>query len=256
MEIKGSIVLVTGSARGIGYAIAEHVARLGARVVLSDIMEPELNEAAVRLREETGAEVLPLVCNVADEASVAGMYDAIDAAWGGVDVAVLNAGIIRDALLLRKDRETGELGFGMSVGKWQQVIDVNLTGVFLTGRQAALRMAAKKAGNIVIISSIARHGNLGQSNYSATKAGVASMTVVWAKELARYGVRVNAVAPGFIGTEMVLAAMKQEAREKMEKMIPLRRIGTPAEIANTVEYLVANDYVDGEVIEINGGMRL
>ena len=117
-------------------------------------------------------------------------------------------------------------------------------------------MAAKQAGNIVIISSIARHGNMGQTNYSATKAGVASMTVVWSKELARYGVRVNAIAPGFIGTEMVMAAMKQEAREQVEKMIPLRRIGVPAEIASTVEYLVSNDYVDGEVIEVNGGMRL
>jgi len=256
MQIKGSVVLVTGSARGIGYAIAERFAALGARIVLSDVLEDEVKQAAEKLAAASGAEVAAFPCNVADADSVAAMYAAVDARFGRVDVAVLNAGIIRDALLVKKDRETGELIPGMSLKQWQQVIDVNLTGVFLTGQAAALRMAKQGGGVLIAISSIARHGNMGQTNYSATKAGVVAMSVAWAKELARYGVRANAVAPGFIGTEMVLAAMKQEAREKMEKMIPVGRIGVPDEIAHACQFLVENDYVSGEVVEVTGALRL
>ncbi len=256
MEIKGSVVLVTGSARGIGYAVAEHFARRGARIVLCDMLEAELAESVAKLAAETGAEVAGFACNVTDAESVAKLYAAVDARFGQVDVAVLNAGIIKDALLIKKNKETGELGLGMTLDQWNAVIGVNLTGVFLTGREAALRMAKKGRGVIVPISSIARHGNMGQTNYSATKAGVVAMTVAWSKELARFGVRVGAVAPGFIGTEMVLKSMQQEAREKMEKMIPIGRIGRPDEIAHTVQYIVENDYLSGETIDVTGGMRL
>jgi len=256
MEIKGSVVLVTGSARGIGYSVAEYFARLGARIVLCDMLEDELKGAALKLAADTGAEVAAFPCNVTDADSVARLYTSIDARFGRVDVAVLNAGIIRDALLIKKNKETGELGFGMSLDQWNQVLSVNLTGVFLTGREAAVRMAKQGRGVIVPISSIARYGNMGQTNYSATKAGVVAMTVAWSKELARWGVRCAAVAPGFIGTEMVLKSMQQEAREKMEKMIPIGRIGRPDEIAHTVKYIVENEYLSGETIDVTGGMRL
>jgi 3-oxoacyl-[acyl-carrier protein] reductase len=139
---------------------------------------------------------------------------------------------------------------------WRAVIDVNLTGVFLCGREAAERMIrAGNGGCIINISSLSRAGNFGQSNYSAAKAGVAALTVVWAKELARHGIRVNAIAPGFIKTEMV-ASMKQEILDKMAAGIPAGRLGEPDEIAATAEFIFANDYMNGRVLEIDGGQRL
>jgi 3-oxoacyl-[acyl-carrier protein] reductase len=256
MDLKNSVVLVTGSARGIGYAIAEHCARQGARIVLSDVLEAEVKAAGETLARETGVEVLAVACDVTQEASVAALYAAVNQRFGGVDVAVLNAGIIKDRLLIKKDKETGVIGYGMGLDDWNKVIAVNLTGVFLTGREAAKAMAAKGKGCIVTISSIAKHGNVGQSNYSATKAGVEALTVTWSKELARFGVRVNGIAPGFIGTPMVLQTMNQEAREKMEKLILVGRIGSPTEIARTVQFIVENDFLDGEMIEVTGGMRI
>jgi 3-oxoacyl-[acyl-carrier protein] reductase len=144
----------------------------------------------------------------------------------------------------------------MSLADWQAVINVNLTGVFLCGRAAAEQMVrAGNGGLIVNISSISRAGNMGQVNYSATKAGVAAMTVTWAKEFARYGIRVNTISPGFIGTEMV-RAMKPEALAKLAAMIPAGRIGDPDEIAHTAQFLVENDFVNGRNIEVDGALRL
>jgi len=144
----------------------------------------------------------------------------------------------------------------MSLAQWQAVIDVNLTGVFLCTREVAAKMIElKNEGAIVNISSISRAGNMGQANYSAAKAGVAADTVVWAKELARYGIRVAGVAPGFIETEMT-ASMKPEALEKMTSGIPLKRMGKPAEIAHSVAYILENDYYTGRILELDGGLRL
>ncbi len=144
----------------------------------------------------------------------------------------------------------------MSLEQWQQVIDVNLTGVFLCGREAAQQMIeCGSKGVIVNISSISRAGNMGQTNYAATKAGVQSMAVVWAKELARYGIRAASIAPGFIRTEMVMA-MKEEARNKLTSGIPLGRMGEPDEIARTVEFIFQNDYVSGRCFDIDGALRL
>jgi 3-oxoacyl-[acyl-carrier protein] reductase len=200
------------------------------------------------------ADVLAVPCDVSDETAVDDAFARIAAHFGGLDVLVNNAGITRDALTL-KFRD-GELVSRMSLADWQAVIDVNLTGVFLCGRAAAERMVrAGKGGLIVNISSISRGGNMGQANYSATKAGVAAMTVTWAKEFARYGIRVNTVSPGFIGTEMV-RSMKPEALAKLTAMIPAGRIGEPDEIAHTVQYLVENEFVNGRNIEVDGAMRL
>ncbi len=149
------------------------------------------------------------------------------------------------------------LGRAIAVGlaEWQAVIDVNLTGVFLCGREAAAKfIELGSEGVIVNISSISRAGNMGQTNYSAAKAGVATLTVTWAKELARYGIRTAAIAPGFIATKMV-ASMKPESLAKMEAQIPLGRLGTPNEIAHTVAFIFENDYVTGRVFEIDGGIR-
>jgi len=172
---------------------------------------------------------------------------------GGLHGLVNNAGILRDGLMVKaKDGEISK----MSLQHWQAVIDVNLTGVFLCGREAAVKMIESGEGGCIInISSISRAGNMGQSNYSAAKAGVASMAVVWAKELARYNIRANAIAPGFIATEMT-AGMKPEALEKMTAGIPAKRMGQPDEIAHTVAYLMENDYVSGRIVEVDGGLRL
>jgi 3-oxoacyl-[acyl-carrier protein] reductase len=174
--------------------------------------------------------------------------------FGRFDVLVNNAGITRDALLI-KFRD-GELVSRMSLAQWRQVIDVNLTGVFLCGRAAAEQMArAGNGGVIVNIASISRHGNMGQTNYSASKAGVAALTVAWARELARLGIRVASISPGFIHTDMV-AAMKPEALDQMRKNIPAGRLGEPDEIARTVEFIIENEFVSGRDFGIDGGMRL
>jgi 3-oxoacyl-[acyl-carrier protein] reductase len=150
----------------------------------------------------------------------------------------------------------GEIVKKMSLAEWQAVIDVNLTGVFLCGREAAERMVSLGTKGVIInISSVSRAGNIGQTNYSAAKAGVAAMAVTWAKELARFGIRAMAIAPGFIGTEMI-ASMKPEALAKMSAQIPLGRVGEPSEIASTVAFILENDYLTGRVIETDGGIRI
>ena len=161
---------------------------------------------------------------------------------------------MRDGLLLKvKD---GEIVKRMTVAEWQAVIDVNLTGVFLCGREAATKFVELGTEGVIInISSVSRAGNMGQTNYSAAKSGVATMAVTWAKELARYGIRTAAIAPGFVATDMV-ASMKPEALAKMEAQIPLGRMARPDEIAHTAAFIFENDYVSGRVFEIDGGIRL
>jgi 3-oxoacyl-[acyl-carrier protein] reductase len=144
----------------------------------------------------------------------------------------------------------------MSLRQWQAVVDVNLTGVFLCGREAAAHMVKFGHGGVIInISSISRHGNAGQTNYAATKAGVAAMTVVWAKELARYGIRSGAIAPGFTNTD-ILSSMRPEVLQKVIAPVPLRRLGDPAEIAHAALFIVENDFFTGRCIDLDGGLRL
>jgi 3-oxoacyl-[acyl-carrier protein] reductase len=180
--------------------------------------------------------------------------DQVTADFGRLDGLINNAGIVRDAMLVKvKD---GEVVGKMSLEQWQEVIDVNLTGVFLCAREAAQRMIGQRGGGVIVnVSSISRAGNAGQTNYSAAKAGVAAMTVVWAKELARYGIRVGAVAPGFIRTPMV-AGMKPEALAKMTAPIPLGRLGEPEEIAHAVGFIFENDLFTGRCLEVDAGLRM
>lgn len=254
MDLKGKIVLVTGSARGLGRAMIEAFAAKGARCVVSDIRADAVAATVDELRGR-GLDLIGLTCDVSDEASVERLYADIQEKLGGLDVAVLNAGILRDGLLIRIDRETGKLKGKMSLEQWQSVIDVNLTGVFLTGREAAARMAeAGRGGLIIPIASVAMHGNPGQTNYSAAKAGVAAMTKLWAHELARFRVRVCGIAPGFIATEMVMKEMNQKALEHWQAKIPVGRLGDPEEIAHTAVFLAENDLMDGVVVEASGGV--
>ncbi len=253
MKIERAIVAITGAGGGIGAAMAGRLAKNGARLALIDFQPDSLEKLKVKLalpKEDCRS----YRCDVSDEVQVDQLFADIKQHFGGLDVLVNNAGITRDALMLKfKD---GQRQSRMSLEAWNAVISVNLTGVFLCGRAAAEQMIMSNTrGLIVNISSISAAGNMGQSNYSAAKAGVAAMAVTWAKEFARYGIRVNVVSPGFIGTEMV-RAMKPEALAKLQAMIPAGRIGEPDEIAHTIQYLIENDFVNGRNIEIDGGMRL
>lgn len=252
MQLQDKVIIVTGGGQGLGRAMGEYLASKGARLALVDLNQERLDEAVAACKA-AGGDARAYLCNVANEEQVSDMVARVAEDFGGLHGLVNNAGILRDGLLLKvKDGEISK----MSLAQWQAVIDVNLTGVFLCTREVAAKMVELKSeGAIINISSISRAGNMGQTNYSAAKAGVASATVVWAKELARYGIRVAGVAPGFIETEMV-AGMKPEALEKMTAGIPLRRMGKPAEIAHSVAYIFENDYYTGRILELDGGLRL
>ncbi|MBT8423209.1 MAG: SDR family oxidoreductase [Gammaproteobacteria bacterium] len=253
MDLKDKVIVITGAARGLGAAMARRLAGSGARLALVDLDAASVADT-VAACEGQSPDVRAYGANVASEEQVVALFNDIVGDFGRLDGVVNNAGITKDALLIKyKD---GELLSKMSMDQWQAVIDVNLTGVFLCGREAAEHMAKLGNGGCIInISSISRAGNVGQSNYTATKSGVAAMAVTWAKELARYGIRTGAVAPGFINTEMV-AAMPDSAKEKIAGQVPLRRIGEPDEIAHAVQFILENDYVSGRVIEVDGALRL
>ena len=253
MQIENKTVVITGAARGIGRALAVRFASQGANVALLDLNASDLEPAAQQCAA-FGVRAQAYAVNVSIEEQISAALDRVVADFGALDVIVNNAGIVKDALLLKvKD---GAVVGKMTLQQWQAVIDVNLTGVFLCAREAAERMVKlAKGGVIVNISSISRQGNAGQTNYTAAKSGVAAMTVVWAKELARYGVRVGCVAPGFTHTD-ILASMKPEVLEKVIAPVPLKRLGQPDEIAHAVQFIVENDFFTGRCIDIDGGLRL
>ena len=252
MLFRSKVVAITGGGQGLGRSMAVYLAHKGAQIAIIDLSQEHMDETK-RQVEAAGSKACTYLCNVANEEQVEETFDAIIGQMGGLHGLVNNAGILRDGLLVKvKDGEITK----MTLAQWQAVIDVNLTGVFLCGREAAIRMIKHGEGGCIInISSISRSGNMGQTNYSAAKAGVATMAVSWAKELARYGIRANAIAPGFIATEMT-SSMKPEALEKMTAGIPLKRMGQPEDIANAVAFLLENDYMSGRVVEVDGGLRL
>jgi 3-oxoacyl-[acyl-carrier protein] reductase len=253
VQLDGKLVAITGSARGIGRAMALAFAQRKANLALLDLNAAELNQTRVHC-EQSGVTARPYLCNVSKEQEVVATLDAIVADFGRLDVMINNAGITKDALLVKA--QDNHVVSKMTVEQWNSVIEVNLTGVFLGGREAAERMIRLGNGGVIInTSSISRAGNAGQSNYAAAKAGVASLTVVWAKELARYGIRTGAIAPGFTRTE-ILESMKPEMIEKAVSTVPLRRMAEPAEIAHAAVFIAENDYFSGRVLELDGGQRL
>lgn len=256
MDIQGKTVLVTGSAGGIGLSMSEYFASKGATVIITDVVETAIEKAVDSIKSR-GGKALGIPCNVTVEQQVENLMSETVKKTGRLDVAVLNAGILRDGLLVKVDRETNKVVKKMPIDQWQSVIDVNLTGVFISGREAAAAMINLGNGGVIIpISSIARHGNFGQTNYTAAKAGVAGMTVTWSKELASQKIRVAGIAPGFIETPMVTKDMKPEALEKWKKTIPVGRLGKPEEIAHTAMYIIENELVTGIVIDVSGGIRI
>ena len=253
MQIKDKVVAVTGAARGIGKAIAAAFADKGARIALIDLVPADVEATRAEFAAR-GVEVRAYTANVAKEDQVVTTLDAVVADFGRLDVMVNNAGIIKDALLLKvKD---GAIVSKMTLEQWQAVIDVNLTGVFLCGREAAERMVKLGNGGVIInIASISKAGNAGQSNYSAAKAGVTAMATVWARELARYGIRAASIAPGFTRTDL-LAGMPPEMLDKVTQPIPLRRLGLPEEVGHAAVFIAENDYFTGRSVDVDGGLRL
>lgn len=252
MDLKDKVVVITGGAGGLGYAMAENLAAAGAKLALIDVDQEKLEKACANIGAST--EVQGYAVDITDEEDVFATFQFIKEDFGQVNVLINNAGILRDGLLLKA--KEGQVFERMSFDQFQSVINVNLTGSFLCGREAAAAMIeTAQQGVIINISSLAKAGNVGQSNYAASKAGVAAMSVGWAKELARYNIRSAAIAPGVIETEMT-AAMKPEALERLEKMVPVGRLGQAQEIASTVRFIIENEYVNGRVFEIDGGIRL
>jgi 3-oxoacyl-[acyl-carrier protein] reductase len=252
VEISRSRILVTGGARGLGRTFALDLAARGARAGVCDVDAGGLDDLR-RDASGQGLEVWTHPADVSDEGSVERLFADFVADHGGIDAVVNNAGLNRDGLLVRKKDDALEK---LSLAKWQAVIDVDLTGVFLCSREAAWHLVKQGSGGVIVsISSLSRHGNVGQTNYAAAKAGVIAMTRTWAMELARYGIRAVAISPALTATEMA-AAMPEEARRRLTQAIPLGRMATPEEISHGVRFALENEFVTGKVIDIDGGLRL
>ena len=253
MQLKNKVIAITGAGQGIGRSLAVYLAQKGANIAIIDLNTDGM-QTTQQLVEAEGQRAQIFECNVANEAQVIETFAAIVQSMGSLEGLINNAGILRDGLLIKQ--KAGERT-KLSLSQWQSVIDVNMTGVFLCAREAADQMLQQNltSGCIVNISSISRAGNMGQTNYSAAKSGVAAMTVTWAKELARHNIRVMAIAPGFIETEMT-TGMKPEALDKMTAGIPLKRMGKPEEIAHCALFALENDYMTGRILECDGGLRI
>ncbi|HGJ64892.1 TPA: 3-oxoacyl-[acyl-carrier-protein] reductase [bacterium] len=244
MELKGKVAVITGSARGIGKSIAKKLGQNGATVVISDLAIADVSATVDELRGE-GIDAFPVEVNVTNMASVEAMFDKVMEQFGKVDILVNNAGITRDALLVRMDESD-----------WDSVLAVNLKGTFNCTKCVAKIMMKQRNGKIVNIASVmGLIGNVGQANYSASKAGVIGLTKSAAKELGRRNINVNAVAPGFIQTKMT-EVLPEKEKEKILELIPLGCIGYPEDVADAVVFLVSDSarYITGQVIQIDGGM--
>lgn len=250
--IDGKVVIVTGAAAGIGRATARRFAAEGAKVAGWDVQ----GDAAAFAAEmaEAGGEGVLMRVDVTDSAAVNAAVEEVAAKWGGVDILINNAGILRDSMLVKyKD---GAVQSVMSDEQFDAVFNVNLRGVFVCARAVAPKMIDRGGGVILNASSVVGlYGNFGQTNYIASKAGVIGMTKVWARELGRHGIRVNAVAPGFIATE-ILAAMPQNILDSMTSRTPLGRMGKPEEIAEAYVWLASKSasFVNGAVLSVDGGV--
>jgi 3-oxoacyl-[acyl-carrier protein] reductase len=255
MQINGSKALVTGGASGMGRHFVLSLAKAGADVAFCDVNADGIAAVEAEAADLPG-KVIGFEADVANEDSVTALVHNAHEALGGLNVLVNNAGIFRDGLLVKVDRETGEVR-KMSLKKWQSVIDVDLTGPFLCTREFATKaiQSGEKSSVVVNISSIARHGNRGQTNYSAAKAGLVADTKLWAVELARHGIRTGAVAPGFVNTP-ILQGMPEPVLQAMLKPVPLRRVGTTEEIWLAVKFIIECDYFTGRCIDVDGGMSI
>jgi len=245
-RLEGKVCIVTGAAQGIGLATAIKFAREGAHLVLWDRQESAVNDAVTACKAE-GAEAMGTAVNVTRRADVDAAVAQVLARYGRIDVLVNNAGITQDARLQK-----------MTLEQFDRVIDVNLRGVFHCAQAVADAMVQRGNGVILNASTVVGiYGNFGQTNYAASKFGVIGFTKTWARELGPKGIRVNAVAPGFIATP-ILSTIPDKVMQEMEERVPLKRLGQPDEIANVYAFLASDEasYVNGAVIEVSGGMSV
>ncbi len=255
MQLSSLKIIVTGAAQGMGAHFARRLAEAGAQVAAGDVMEEGLAQLAESTQGLPG-KVHTRKLDVSSEAEVGAFVDWAHEAMGGLNGLINNAGILRDGLLVKRDKTTGEV-IKLTKDKWDAVLAVNLTGAMFMVRDVVTKMASteQKPGVIVNMSSIARHGNRGQSNYTSAKAALAANTVTWAREFAAYGVRVGAVAPGMIETPMT-QGMNQKARDALVTNIPVGRIGLPEDIWLAVKFVLECDYFNGRTIDVDGGLSM
>ncbi|MDP8925445.1 MAG: 3-oxoacyl-ACP reductase FabG [Actinomycetota bacterium] len=244
--LKEAVVVVTGASRGLGRAIAEELGRGGAKVVVNYSRSKEPAEELVDRISENGGEAIAVQADVSDPEQAQSLIDRTIEEFNRIDVLVNNAGINVDRTLRK-----------LSVEDWDKVIQVDLNSAFYTVHAALPHMTEQGGGKIINMSSfVGEAGNVGQANYSAAKAGLLGFTKTAAKELARYGITVNSICPGFIETDMV-ASIPEDAKEKLLKTVPLGRFGQPEEIARAVRFLIEDgDYITGQALDINGGVYI
>lgn len=245
-NLDGAVAVVTGASRGLGRAIAEELARGGAKVVVNYSRSKEPAEELVNQLSEGGSEAIAVQADVSDAEQAQRLIDEAVEKFGRVDVLVNNAGINRDKTLKK-----------LSIEDWDTVVQTDLNSAFYTVHAALPQMMEQESGCIINMSSfVGEAGNIGQANYAAAKAGLLGFTKTAAQELARYGITVNALCPGFIETDMV-ANIPEEAQQKLLKTVPLGRFGKPEEIARAARYLVEDgDYITGQALDINGGVYI
>jgi 3-oxoacyl-[acyl-carrier protein] reductase len=255
MKLSDLKIVVSGGGSGMGRHFALRLAEAGAQVAVGDVNEAGLAETVEASRGKPG-KVHAKKLDVASEAEVGAFVGWAHGAMGGLNALVNNAGILRDGLLVKKDKETGKIKT-LTKEQWDAVIGVNLTGATLLARDVVAKMVetGQKPGVVVNISSVARHGNRGQSNYTAAKAALAANTVTWAREFAAFGIRVGAVAPGMIETPMT-QGMNQKARDALVAAIPVGRIGVPEDIWIAVRFVLECDYFNGRTIDVDGGLSM
>ncbi|MBL7761292.1 MAG: SDR family oxidoreductase [Sediminibacterium sp.] len=256
MQINNSVAVITGAASGIGEAAAKALAVMGAKVVLADMDAVKL-QGVVTAIESLGNIAAGKVCDVTDENSVRELMQFAIDRFGSINIVLACAGIIRDSYLITPDRETGRVKKFMSTEQWKQVIDVNLTGVFITLREAAIQMTNHRFPGVLIpISSINKSGELGQLNYASTKAAIALWPKILAGEFHARGItniRIAAIAPGYVETPM-LTSIDPDILAKIVADIPLGRLVRTDEIMSTVRFIVENEAVNGTTLEVSGGI--